>query len=53
MRAAAPRAGKNKRLRDALGRNRVAQRLRHAALADHVFKALRAPLARENLIIGH
>ena len=46
-------AGKYERLRDAFGRDRVAQRLRDATLADHVVKPLRAPFAGENLVIGH
>ena len=50
--ADAARPGKHERLRDPLRRNRVAQRLRDAALADHVFEPLRAPLAGENLV-GH
>ena len=47
------RAGEDKRLRDALGGDRVAQRLRDAALADDVIEPLRTPLAGENLEGGH
>ena len=47
------RAGEDKRLRDALGGDRVAQRLRDAALADDVIEPLRAPLAGNNLEGGH
>ena len=45
----AARAGKHERLRDAVGRNRVSQRLRDAALADDVIEALRPPLAGDHL----
>ena len=36
-----------------LARDRVPQRLRHAALADDVIESLRTPLARDNLEGGH
>ena len=48
--ADAARAGEDEGLRDALGGNRVAQRLRDAALADHVVESLRPPLAGEDLV---
>jgi len=37
---------------DALGRERVLQRLRHGGLADQLVEALRAVLAREDLVRG-
>ena len=40
----------DERLGDAVGGNRVAQRLRDAALADDVIEPLRPPLAGEDLI---
>ena len=50
--ADAARAGEHERLRDPVGADRVPERLRHGALADHVLKALRTPFPRENLV-GH
>jgi hypothetical protein len=50
--ADAARPREDERLGDPLGRDGIAQRLRDAALADHVFEALRAPLAGQDLI-GH
>ena len=50
--ADAARPGEHERLRNALGRNRVPQRLRDAALADDIVEPLRAPFAGENLV-GH
>ena len=47
------RAGEHERLCNAADRDRVAQRLRHATLTDHVVESLRAPLAGENLVTGH
>ena len=42
--------GEDERLGDAAGRDRVAKGLGDALLPDHVVEALRAPLARENLV---
>ena len=43
-------AGEHERLRDAAGRDGVAEGLRDALLPDHLVEALRPPLARENLV---
>ncbi len=51
--ADAARAGKHERLGDAPGGDGVAQRLRDAALADHVLEPLRTPFARQDLVCGH
>ena len=46
------RAGKDERLRDALRRDGVAQSLRDAALSDDILEPLRAPFARQNLVVA-
>ena len=51
--ADAARAGEHERLGDTSGRDRVTQRLRDAALADHVVEPLGTPLAGEDLVGGH
>ena len=51
--ADAARAGEDERLGDAAGGNRVAQRLRDAALADDVVEALRPPFPSKDLIGRH
>ena len=47
--ADAARAGKHKRLRDAIGGNRITERLRDSTLADDVVEPLRTPLAGNDL----
>ena len=48
--ADAARPGEDERLRDPVGGDRVAQRLRDAALPDDVIEPLRAPFSSENLV---